>query len=260
MTSENYILVLGASGNLGGKVAQELIARGIPVGLVARDATHLCAFEEKAELLEGDFHDDGFLHHSLSKATALFCTVPDTALATPEAAAARLVRLLQDSPVKHVVNISNATLKRSGSYTSLIRFEQELSKVQDIAVKHLRCANFFENLNWGINTPYHPDLRLPYISSSEIANVAADYLQQRNFDGISIDELLGEQDYSMAELAELIGVNYTQLPYSDANISFYQPFNEGNYELVLRTEQNTTIPANPKFTLDYFIRHDLKLL
>ena len=158
-----------------------------------------------------------------------------------------------------MVNISNCTLKRSGNFTSLIRFEQELSKVQGLAVKHLRCTNFFENLNWGINTPYLPDLKLPYISSYEIAHVAANYLQHRNFQGITVDELLGERDYSMAELAALVGVSYTQLPYSEENSSFYRPFNEGDYELVPRTEHNTTQPIEERFTLDYFIRHDLRL-
>ncbi|WP_018478343.1 NAD(P)H-binding protein [Pontibacter roseus] len=260
MLKENYTLLLGASGNLGGKVAHEFITRGIPVGLVARDTSRLRAFEGSANLLEGDFHDDGFLRDSLSRATGLFCTVPDTALAAPEASAARLIKLLQDSPVSHVVNISNATLKRGGNYTSLIRFEQELSKVSGIAVKHLRCANFFENLNWGINTPYLPHVKLPYISSYEIAHVAAVYLQHRSFEGVTVDELLGERDYSMAELAERVGVPYSQLPYSQENIHFYRPFNEGEYELVPRTEQNTTVPANPRFTLDYFIRHELRLV
>lgn len=258
MREDNYILVLGASGNLGGKVLRELLQRSEHVAAVARDTTRLSDMAGEAILLEGDFHDDVFLSNCLSQATALFCTVPDTALAAPVEAAKRLVRLLEESPVKHVVNISNATLKRNGRYTSLIAFEQELSKVQGIAVKHLRCANFFENLNWGINTPYHPDLQLPYISSYEIAHVAADYLQCRNFAGVTVEELLGERDYSMAQLAEKVGVSYTQVPYSEANIGFYQPFNEGDFELVARTEHNTTIPTDERFTLDYFIRHDLR--
>ena len=251
--------MLGASGNLGNKVLKDLISRGESVAGVTRQKARMAALEGQCEVLEGDFQDDEFLRKSLSCATALFCTIPDSALAHPVAAAERLVKLLEASPIKHVVNISNATLKRNGNYTSLITFEQELSKVQGIAVKHLRCANFFENLNWGINTLYHPDLKLPYISSYEIAYVAANYLAHRNFEGISTDELLGERDYSMAELAEIIGVSYTQLPYSEANIGFYKPFNEGNFELVKRTMENTSIPTAEIFTLDYFIRNDLKL-
>jgi hypothetical protein len=196
---------------------------------------------------------------AFSQAKALFCTIPDSALASPEIAAERLIALLEASPIQHVVNISNATLKRNGGYTGLIRFEQALSKLQGIALKHLRCANFFENLNWGIHTPYLPDLKLPYISSYEIAHVAANYLQHKNFQGVSTVELMGERDYSMAELAARVGVSYTQLPYSDENRGFYQPFNEGKFELVSRTDQNTSLPAEEQFTLDYFIRHDLKL-
>ncbi|MBD1398776.1 hypothetical protein H9Q13_16500 [Pontibacter sp. JH31] len=66
---------------------------------------------------------------AFSSATALFCTIPDTALATPLTTTERLVWLLEASPIKHVVNISNATLKRNGNLTSLIVFERELSKV-----------------------------------------------------------------------------------------------------------------------------------
>ena len=260
MITEKYILVLGASGNLGGKVAEELLGRGERVGVVARDAKHLSRFSDKAILLVGDYMNDDFLREALANASALFCTIPAEALATPETSAQRLMALLKESPVTHVVNISNCTLKRDGMYTSLIAFEKELSKIEGIAVKHLRCANFFENLNWGIDTPYLPDLKLPYISSYEIAYVATNYLQQRNFEGITVDELLGERDYSMAELASLVGVSYTQLPYSEENISFYRPFNEGDYELVPRTAQNTTHPIEEKFTLDYFIRHELRLV
>ena len=259
MTTEKYILILGASGNLGGKVAQELLARRERVAVVARDAKHLSRFSDKAILLVGDYMEDDFLRKALANASALFCTIPAGALATPEASAQRLIALLQESPDTHVVNISNCTLKRSGNFTSLIAFEKELSKVPGIAVKHLRCANFFENLNWGINTPYLPNLKLPYISSYEIAHVAANYLQRRNFEGITVDELLGERDYSMAELAALAGVSYTQLPYSEENSSFYRPFNEGDFELVPRTPQNTTYPGEERFTLDYFIRNDLRL-
>ncbi|WP_299707046.1 NAD(P)H-binding protein [uncultured Pontibacter sp.] len=259
MNTQHYTLVLGASGNLGGKVLQELLKRGEKVAAIVRNREKLHEFEGQIEILEGDFHDDRFLQSAFSQAKALFCTIPDAALGSPETAAERLIPILEASPIQHIVNISNATLKRNGGYTALIRFERALSKLKGIALKHLRCANFFENLNWGIHTPYLPDLRLPYISSYEIAHVAANYLQHKNFDGVSTVELLGERDYSMSELAAHVGISYTQLPYSDENIGFYQPFNEGNFELVTRTDQNTSSPAEERFTLDYFIRHDLKL-
>jgi uncharacterized protein YbjT (DUF2867 family) len=259
MQNQNYTLILGATGNLGGKVLREMLQRGQRVGAVVRDKSRLQGIGEAVDVLAGDFHDDAFLQEAFSRATALFCTVPDTALATPKESAQRLVCLLERSPIQHVVNISNATLTRNDNETSLIVFEKELSQVSGIAVKHLRCANFFENLNWGIDTPYLPDLQLPYISAYEIAHVAVDYLQQHDFTGISTDELLGERDYSMAELAEMVGRTYTQLPYSESNVGFYRPFNENNFELVKRTEVNTSIPRQDKFTLKYFIQNDLKL-
>jgi hypothetical protein len=56
-------------------------------------------------------------------------------------------------------------------------------------IEHLRCANFFENLNWGLHTPYRADIKLPYRSSYEVAYLAVDYLKYLDFTGISLDEL-----------------------------------------------------------------------
>ena len=259
MKKENYILVLGASGNIGGKIAQELISRGETVGVVGRSKERLQQFEDRAEIWTGDFGDDTFLQKAFSKASTLFITIPDEHLSDPPAVAKRLGVLLQDSPVNHAVNISNSIVKRGGATTRLVLLEQELNKTKGINLKHLRSANFFENLNWGFSTPYRPDLQLPYISSYEVACVAANYLQRGDFEGVSVDVLLGERDYSMAELAAAAGTTYQQVPYTSENIYFYKPFNEGDFEVEARTLANTSAAKEARFTLEYFIRHDLRL-
>jgi len=257
MENEDYILILGASGNIGGKIAQELIARGQQVGVAGRSRERLQQFAEKAEIWAGDFGDDAFLRKALSKATSLFITVPDEHLADPAVTAQRLKVLLEGTPVTHVVNISNSIVKRGGAATRLVAFEQELNKLKHLHLKHLRAANFFENLHWGFSTPYHPDLKLPYISSYEVACVAANYLQHKNFAGQSVAVLLGPQDYSMAELAAAAGTLYRQQPYTPENIHFFKPFNEGDFEVERRTAANTSQLKEERFTLAYFIQHDL---
>lgn len=259
MSKRNYILVLGASGNIGGKIVQELLDKGAVVGAIGRNSARLQNFAKQADILEGDFGDDNFLKGALEKANSVFLTVPDEHLINPAATAKRLANLLKGTAVTHIVNISNSITSKGGNATRLVAFEQELNQHLDVNLKHLRCANFFENLNWGICTPYRPDLKLPYISSYEVAHVAAAYLQNQNFISKTVDVLLGPQDYSMAELASLAGVTYQQLPYTEQNRSFYEPFNEGDFEVEPRTAENTSMMADAKFSLQYFLNNDLKI-
>lgn len=258
MKQKNYILVLGAGGNIGGKVAQELLNRGVQVGVIGRSRSRLAQFEGKAEILEGDFNDDVFLHQALQKASSVFLTVPDDAFANVSTTAQRLARLLQNTAVTHIVNISNSIVKKSGKQTRLVALEEELNKNLPQHLLHLRCGNFFENLNWGLHTPYLPNLKLPYISSYEVACIAAQHLQQQDFAGKQVKAILGERDYSMAELAATAGVTYQQLPYTPENIHFYKPFNDGDFELEPRPE-NYKPGTDKRFSLEYFLQYDLQV-
>ncbi|GAB3197470.1 uncharacterized protein YbjT (DUF2867 family) [Pontibacter aydingkolensis] len=254
---KDSILVLGAAGNIGGKIANELLATGATVAVAGRSRARLQQFEGRATILEGDFGDDTFLQQAFANTTSLFLTVPDEHLANPVATAARLGKLLKDSPVTHIVNISNSVVCKSGVPTRLVALEQELNKLEGVHIKHLRCANFFENLNWGLHTPYAPDLLLPYISSYEVAGVAAQHLLHQSFNGKSIEVLLGPRDYTMTEMAAAAGEKYEQLPYTLGNEFFFKPFNEGDFEVEKRTVANTSKLTEARFTLEYFLQNDL---
>ena len=251
------ILILGAGGNIGGKIADELLKAGARVKVAGRNRERLQRFEDNAILQEGNFGDDAFLKQAFAGVTRLFLTIPDEHLVHPAATATRLGRLMQGTEIKHIVNISNCIVKKAGVPTRLVAMEQELNKLEGINILHLRCANFFENLNWGLHTPYAPALQLPYISSYEVAHVAAQHLLNPTFEGKAVQVLLGARDYSMAELAEANGVQYRQLPYTIANEAFFRPFNEGDFEVEKRTDTNTSELTDPRFTLDYFLQHGL---
>lgn len=249
------IIITGASGNLGSKVATRLIDNQQQVIVTGRNAEKLAPFKEKATLLPGNLEDPTFLEELLFNAGAVFLVLPSLQQLTLKEFATQFINIAEASGMSHVVNISNCTLTRWGKPTSLIEFETYLNEAKALHIKHLRCANFFENFNWGIHTPYKADIKLPYISSYEIAHVAAYYLQQRNFTGHTIDELMGAEDYSMSDIAIKLGVTYQQVPARLEEQSFFDAFNSGQYEVVKRTVANTSTLKEERFTLSYFLNH-----
>ncbi|HYH14060.1 MAG TPA: NAD(P)H-binding protein [Flavisolibacter sp.] len=251
-----HIVVTGATGNLGSKVATALLENHQPIVVTGRNEEKLAAFTGKAKLLTGNLEDSRFLQELLQDAAAVFLVLPNLNQLSIKGFAEQLISIAEASGVTHVVNISNCTLTRFGKPTSLIEFETYLNEAEQLHIKHLRCANFFENLNWGIHTPYHPDIKLPYISSFEIARTAARYLQEQNFTGHTVDELMGVADYSMSEIATQLGVTYQQVPARAEDQAFFDAFNSGQYELVKRTLANTSVAQDERFTLSYFLEHD----
>lgn len=253
--SHQPIVVTGATGNLGSKVATELITNQQPVVVTGRNAEKLGAFQNTASILPGNLEDPLFLKQLFSNARAVFLVLPALKQLSLKAFTDQFINIAKDSGITHVVNISNCTLTRWGKPTLLLEFESFLNHASTLHIKHLRCANFFENLNWGIHTPYNPAIKLPYISSFEIAHIAAQYLQEQNFSGHSVDELMGARDYSMPDLANLLGVSYQQTTARPEDQPFFDAFNSGQYELVKRTPYNTSTAQEERFTLSYFLEH-----
>lgn len=249
------ILITGATGNLGSKVAYELLKRGTILKLAGRNREKLVPFEGQAPILIGDLEDEGFLRSALEGVNAVFLVLPQLRTLSLANFAALFIKVAEESGVSHVVNISNCTLKRWGNWTALLEFEQALNRAPRLHIRHLRCANFFENLNWGLHTPYNPGIKLPYISSFEIAHVAATYLEELAFEDKTVEELMGAADYSMQDFCDQLGVAYQQQPLTEENRWFFGAFNSGQYELVRRTAANTSRLTGERFTLEYFLEH-----
>lgn len=246
------IVVIGATGNVGSKVIANLqnlntsflgirSAEGAPNGVRS-----------------GDLMYPAFLTDMLSEAKCLFSILPGSLYPKWEEYAELLTSVLRESTVSHIVNISNAVTEKNGEPSVLNSFETKLNSLTDINIKHLRCANFFDNLNWGLDNGYDGDLKLPYISTHEIAGVATDYLIKRNFFGHSVDVLLGPADYSMNDLSRLSGAGSRDMVMTQESRSFFEPFNRGAFTIAARTTANTTSNADPRFYVDYFLKNEFR--
>jgi uncharacterized protein YbjT (DUF2867 family) len=235
------ITILGATGNIGGKIADILIKKGESVRLVARSADRLRPLVGKnAVAFAGDINDTAFLVKALTGADAVFTLVPpdpktDGFMRHAAKISESIGRAVEISKVTNVVNLSSIGAELSagtGPIKGLHHLEERLNKIKGINVVHLRAAYFMENLlgNIGLikakgitGSAVLADLAIPMIATRDIAAYAADCLVKRDFAGSSIHYLLGQRDLTLAEASEIIGrkigktgLAYVQFPYNDA--------------------------------------------
>jgi uncharacterized protein YbjT (DUF2867 family) len=240
-------VITGASGNIGKRVAEALLAAGKPVRAIARHADKLADLNAKgAEIAAGNLHDVDFLTKAYSDATVVLTLIPGDFSVTniakyQDEIADAHIAALKSSPAKYVVNISSNgahLTEKNGPIAGLARFEQKLNTLAGVNVLHLRPTYFMENQfanlgmikNMGIIGSSAPaDVKIPMIATQDIAKVAAEKLLALNFTGHTVLPLLGAADISFAEAASIIGaaigkpdLKYIQFPADQAKQGMMQ--------------------------------------
>ena len=234
--------ILGATGNVGGKVATILLGKGEPVRAVARTADHLEPLKARgAEVHAGDLRDTVFLTRVLRGSKAVFTLIPPhyTAVnfsAYQDEVGENIAKAVRDAGVTAVVNLSSVGAdlpSGTGPITGLYRQEQRLSAIPSLKVLHLRPAYFMENTLMNVplvkgqgimGSALRGDVLMPMVATRDIANVAAQHLLKRDFKGSTTRYLLGERHISYDEIAAVFGkriglpgLKYVQFSYTDAD-------------------------------------------
>ena len=235
------LVIAGATGKTGSKIAEILLEKGRKVRVIGRDAAKLKAFTAKgAEAALGDMEDRAFLTKAFSGAEAVFALIPPNFgvadfRAYQEKIGESIVAAIRDSGVKFVVNLSSQGAHlpdRTGPIKGLHDQEERLNKLKGVNVLHLRPTYFMENLLMNIDmirkmnimgSAVRGDVKFAMIATKDIAAFAAERLVKRDFTGKSVADLLGERDLSMNEAAAIIGAKlgkpdlvYVAFPYEDA--------------------------------------------
>jgi len=216
-------VIMAATGNIGGKLANVLLDKGEKVKVIGRSAERLKPFvDHGAEAAVGDVSDAAFLTNTFKGADAVFALIPpnyttDNFRGFYNEIGANIVKAIQDSGVKHVLFLSSLgahLAENTGVVKGLHDVEQQLNKLDGVNILHLRPTYFMENLlanigmikNMGINGgEIRGDVKFAMIATKDIAPVAADHLIKRDFSGKTVHELLGERDVSMNELTKVFG-------------------------------------------------------
>ena len=234
------ITVMGATGHTGKKITEALLKAGEQVRALGRSESKLAELKSAgAEVLIGDATDAAFLTKAFRGADAVYTLLP-TDPGSPDFRAEQdrqgeaIVKAIRESGVRYVVALSSLGADLSegtGVIAGLHAQEERLKQLEDTHVLLLRPVSFFENFygtlglikQEGINADsVAPDLAVPMIATRDIADVAAQALKARDWQGIVVRELLGQRDLSYSEATRILGerigkpdLQYVQFSYAD---------------------------------------------
>lgn len=214
-------VVTGVTGKVGGQVAMKLLAAGLPVRAVLRDAAKAPAWGALGcETALASMEDAAALSAAFSAAEAVFVLLPPVfdpseAYAETQANAAALVAALQRAQPRRVVALSTigAQVGEENLLTQLQMMERAFAALT-MPVAFLRPAWFMENAAWDIDGArtlgvvpsfLQPlDKPVPMVATADVATTAAQMLQD-NWEGRWVVELEGPVRVTPHALAATLG-------------------------------------------------------
>ncbi|MEO5819707.1 MAG: NAD(P)H-binding protein [Vicinamibacteraceae bacterium] len=241
------ITVMGASGNIGSKITEHLLAGGHTVRAIGRSAEKLAGAKARgAEVLLGDAADADFLGRAFSGADGAFTMQPSSPV-SPDLRAEQdrdgeaILAAATRSGIRHLVAISSVGAQvpaGTGPIAGLHRQEERLKQLTGANVLALRPGYFFENFLHALPLIRHQGINgggaagtttIPMIATRDIAAVAAGALAARAWTGFQVRELLGPRDLTFAEATRIVGaaidkpeLAYVQFPYADYSAALQQ--------------------------------------
>jgi uncharacterized protein YbjT (DUF2867 family) len=270
------IAIVGATGNVGGKIAAILSKKNEPVCLIARSADRLRPLVGKTvTAFAGDAGNPEFLAKAFADVDAVFTLIPPNPTAPEfllyaDTIGRSIAKAVETAKVKHVVNLSSVGAELAGAGTGPIRglhnMEELLNRIKGLNVVHMRAAYFMENLLWNIDligsqgitgSAIRGDVSMAMIATKDIAAYAAERLAKRDFTGSSVRYLLGQRDLTMSEASGIIGsriskpgLPYVRFPYDEAEKAMVamglSPDMSRTYVEMARAFNEGTIKTGPR--------------
>jgi uncharacterized protein YbjT (DUF2867 family) len=216
-------VICGATGNVGSKIAEALLAAGEPVRVIGRERVRLGPYAARgAEPWPGDIGDGAFLERAFTGTRGAFVLIPPRYDAPDfrgyqSRIVDTLVAVVSKAHVPRVVALSSIGAHLSegtGPILGLHELEAKLHGLRDTAVVCLRPGYFMENHLWsipviraqGVNGgALRGDVPIPMIATKDISEAAARLLREGTFTGHTIRYLLGPRDLTMSEATRVLG-------------------------------------------------------
>lgn len=238
---ENLYVVTGATGHVGKRIAEKLLAGGKRVRVIGRQADRLKSLADAgAEPVVGSIEDPGLLNRAFQEAAAAFLMLPPNPgsadfRAWQQKIGQTYATAMRGAQVPYAVTLSSIGASLAGGTGPILGLhflEKILTAIPGLNAVHLRPAFFMENHLYGIPAirasgmmigSIRSDLPMAMIATRDIADAAAQVLLRLGFQGHSTRELLGPRDLTMEEGTRAIGkaigkpdLRYMQAPYEAA--------------------------------------------
>lgn len=234
------ITVAVPTGNIGKFLLPKLLEEGKDITVLTRSPQKLdVTIRDRVRIQQGPLEDENFILEATKGTEALYWLNPGNKKAEDVHGWYRLYgksvsNAVQKNGIEYVVNISTIIpeVVEAGVADGIVHVEEYLNGT-DANVVHLRPGFFLENLlpqiselksKGTITFPIPPDREVAFIATSDIADVAADYLLNRNWKGKKIHVLHGGEDLTFEAAAKsLSNAIGTTLKYNYISLeNFYE--------------------------------------
>ena len=222
------ILVTGATGNIGARVANGIVALGQRPRVLVRDAAQARAwFGDRVDYAVGDLADEGSLAAACAGVDAVFLVNGGTDLARRDGLAARVARA---AGIGHLVKLSSLGARATGRPATAVALWHAAGEaaIKDSGVPYtfIQSVGFMSNaLAWapgiqaaGAVLASTGEGRIAMIHPDDLAAVAIAALSSGNHRGEAL-AVTGPEALSYAEMTALIGAaigrTLTFVPVSD---------------------------------------------
>lgn len=273
-------LITGATGNIGSRVVDRLLAGGERPRVFARDPEKARArFGGRVDVVAGDLADAASLARALSGVDALFLVNSGPGLEARDEAAAKVAKA---SGVKRLVKLSSFDAEpRVGTGEWHAKGEASIVAT-GLPFVFVRPTGFMDNaLFWargiqaeGVVRSSTGSGKIPFIHSDDIADVATKALTTREHDG-QVLPITGPEALSYADMTEKIGaaiarpLRYERITDEEtghhfarieppamvkAHLSIFRAIREGRLEAV--TDSIERVLGRRPFTFDRWVEQN----
>jgi uncharacterized protein YbjT (DUF2867 family) len=217
------IVVTAPTSNIGHQVLANILGKGEPIRVIARDPSRLPApIRECIEVVQGSHSDFDVVSQAFAGADAVFWLVPLSPVAQSlDAAYLDFTRsacaVIKSQGVRRLVGISalgrgTAVAGSAGLVTASLAMD-DLIAGTGVSYRALTMPSFMDNILRQIEpikrqgvffSPISGGRKLPTCATRDIAAVAARLLLDSSWGGVGHAAVLGPEDLSFNDMAEII--------------------------------------------------------
>jgi uncharacterized protein YbjT (DUF2867 family) len=217
------IVITTPTGLIGHQVLNNLIDSREPLRVIARNRSALPAnTRERLEVIEGSHGDPDVVDQAFAGADAVFWLAPpDPQAASVEAAYLDFTRAAAEAFRRHGVGrvVGVSALGRGtkwadhAGYVTASLATDDLIAGAGVAYRALTNPSFMDNIVRQVESIVHQgvffapidgDRKMPVVATRDIASAASRLLLDRSWSGVEEVRLLGPEDLSFNDMAEII--------------------------------------------------------